>query len=1371
MPLYYNPAAPTNATKNSITKTATDFGLRDFLLHKNIQNPIRYPQLSTSINGAPRGGEPFLDTMVGTGIVIQHNPLTVEGIPRYQSAIISNQYKNDDPNAPLFLSIENQLKTPIFNATAPNGISNYQQVDIEQYGILAKSNEKNYRKISTLKNLYVDATKQIDMADMVSLQPQQTAQQLTGYIDEYGGLNLGGSAAIQAADVIGSVFNGGLGLAKGGIVTNYDIRASLAGRVLTATGLINDTKLGIIGGQQLALSLANNAAFNTQQLLLGTIDVQDNILSLVKEGQLSGFRPSYKITIPKTTGGRILDSTEKILGFTIPKSYLDDDGSIFSYENKNAANIDRANAMLLNTGKGQVQSLLKNIQTNINGINEYDKPKMFRSGYAPSFKDNRGRPMVSNPSIYAFTNKDDAGNVINLVELNGTDPIPSLSYNRENLMDNYGFTSPNNQYGNGTNNIKQPTFSWASEVITDTSNQTTNVKGINIVNQDFKDLTTLPSTTDKKSLLSKTQKLFNSKGMKTIVSAKGDMTISNGSQIQTAVAANGGGISKGSGVLSSLNFDRGTGMYSTLTGRTADNTFCRAWTTFNRYESVRNLIRQRGLNQSEGDKDLKILNNKWRLNTLGSVLDDNGFVKIAPYKTDDLTRRATSPKKYMFSIENLAWAGSPAAMLLPSEQGPGDLLTGKFGRIMWFPPYDLTFTETSAVNLESTNFIGRGEPVYTYNNTERTGNLTFKVIVDHPSIMNSFAGTNGPNDDFIRSWFAGCVDLPEVWANKLTVEEKTKREVRKIKKTVKKKIEPIGLPDSFKIYFRNDISTIDTAYESGSATHISNGNTVAGIGDYNADTKYTLNHKQRVWPDNTDYGLNKTPIKILEKQFTGWMDPEYNTYLLDYMINKCQTCVINIDGHASAQGYSATNSVLSIDRANEVRQYLISNGVPSNRIKVLTESSGQKNSGGYNGDTSPDQKAPKMDRYAQVIFVNNQIATEIDDVIEVDEEINRPTVNEEVSKRFFSETNFFEKLTNSDYFVFDTIREKIKYFHPAFHSMTPEGLNSRLTFLLQCTRQGATYPGAGPRNLAFGQPPVCILRIGDFYNTKIMIDNVSFDFEENLWDLNPEGVGVQPMIANVNISFKYIGGSSLLGPINKLQNALSFNYFANTQVYDPRADYIALDTMTNEKGDSVINLRQTNGTDDPSNQNNFEYGYKLVSGLDPTRQSMGKFDNEVDVSKTKANSDANQIKASDVATNPVQNQQISGVTANTITTSDDLSKLKLVSAEAITTFNGTEDLYDRISFIIERRDKTNIPNLKKDYDVKAIIQNLTKTDESYQIKLDDKFLKTDDYRMFQVILDETTHSANTPVVLDATNNYTIKVELVGLKPFNNNVTF
>ena len=121
-------------------------------------------------------------------------------------------------------------------------------------------------------------------------------------------------------------------------------------------------------------------------------------------------------------------------------------------------------------------------------------------------------------------------------------------------------------------------------------------------------------------------------------------------------------------------------------------------------------------------------------------------------------------------------------------------------------------------------------------------------------------------------------------------------------------------------------------------------------------------------------------------------------------------------------------------------------------------------------------------------------------------------------------------------------------------------MNSRLTFLNQCTRQGSTSELQGANNLAFGRAPVCILRVGDFYNTKIVIDNLSIDYEPLVWDLNPEGIGVQPMIANVTLSFKFLGGSSLAGPINRLQNALSFNYYANTYTYDVRADYIGLFT-------------------------------------------------------------------------------------------------------------------------------------------------------------------------------------------------------------------
>ncbi|MFO0007388.1 MAG: hypothetical protein ACK559_40360, partial [bacterium] len=96
-----------------------------------------------------------------------------------------------------------------------------------------------------------------------------------------------------------------------------------------------------------------------------------------------------------------------------------------------------------------------------------------------------------------------------------------------------------------------------------------------------------------------------------------------------------------------------------------------------------------------------------------------------------------------------------------------------------------------------------------------------------------------------------------------------------------------------------------------------------------------------------------------------------------------------------------------------------------------------------------------------------------------------------------------------------TLKEKLKYFHPGFHSTTPEGLNSRLTFMLQCIRPGDTIPIKGiaddadlnARNTTFGPPPVCVLRIGDFYHSKVIIRDVNITYDDSPWDLNPEGIG------------------------------------------------------------------------------------------------------------------------------------------------------------------------------------------------------------------------------------------------------------------------
>ena len=165
--------------------------------------------------------------------------------------------------------------------------------------------------------------------------------------------------------------------------------------------------------------------------------------------------------------------------------------------------------------------------------------------------------------------------------------------------------------------------------------------------------------------------------------------------------------------------------------------------------------------------------------------------------------------------------------------------------------------------------------------------------------------------------------------------------------------------------------------------------------------------------------------------------------------------------------------------------------------------------------------------------------------------------------RYDQEYHFYKELETKDDAIIRELKKRLKYFDPAFHSMSPEGFNERLTFLNQCTRQGNTITASDNNgtasNLAFGRPPFCVLRIGDFYYQTIVIDSIStsFDVSNGLqWDLNPEGVGIQPMLARIDINFKFIGGGDLGGPIRRLQNAMSFNYYANARLYDNRADRI-----------------------------------------------------------------------------------------------------------------------------------------------------------------------------------------------------------------------
>jgi len=919
--------------------------------------------------------------------------------------------------------------------------------------------------------------------------------------------------------------------------------------------LLPNTQLEQVANQQVVKHFGYNAAFGLAQETLGHINA--NPLSLLQGNDV--FVPNFAITVAKGDTVGAADFTSRVLGFEPPVSLLDDSSSIFAdYDGNYVDNIRRAQSMVENTGKGQVLAMIDNLNQN---------------KFKPTITDTRKRENITkgdtgtNGDLYAFEAAE-KGRITDLLNTSPKDENSTENISNEEFESNYGkITSEldggfNSEFDNLTNRATsfndvddRGNGEWGVSKFTwvDDKNKKGEELGV-FSRSDMK---------NPKSLLYKTQALFNSNKTRNLITAQGDIQISP-SEIETGVSVGSTTfISKGSGV-KSLDAIEGT-------TTDPDDVFCRVWTTFDRYNQVHDLQKNDGLNKQSG---LRLKNR-----TEASLLDSgsNGFVKVAPYVSEP------DVKKFMLSLENLAWDGPLFSDLPECEKGLGDPVTGTRGRLMWFPPYDLQFTDTTSVNWDSTNFIGRGEPVYTYNNTERTGTLGFKVIVDYATYMNDLRTLNTDNDLY-SSIAAGCIDFDKEIIKQLSKSEKDKIEVENSQKPQIIEAEVSGeAPAPFKVYFPNDSTSVPSTYENGVVNEndftYSDGITFKGCNGGPGRSNAGCDCAQR---NSTDYGLNIQPLTLpsdadINDFPNGWIgDFTYRANLVDYIVNKAPSVRIYIDGWASSDGNDKANATLSQTRANYIKQQLesllIAAGDPLGGKRFGQEPKGKgvangesckpktsRTCGPQKGVPHVDAKCKKESRVTTISFKKDPaLQKQIDNAIkdkETDERLR--DLSRDIKSRFIDECSYFEKMEQDSPFIYDRISEKISFFHPAFHSTTPEGFNSRLNFLMQCTRQGPTPNTTNdPTNLAFGKAPVCILRLGDFYNTKIVIDNVDLSFDPLVWDLNPEGVGVQPMIANVMLSFKFIGGSSLSGPINRLQNAVSFNYFANTEIYDTRSDYI-----------------------------------------------------------------------------------------------------------------------------------------------------------------------------------------------------------------------
>ena len=748
--------------------------------------------------------------------------------------------------------------------------------------------------------------------------------------------------------------------------------------------------------------------------------------------------------------------------------------------------------------------------------------------------------------------------------------------------------------------------------------------------------------------------------------------------------------------------------------------YCRVWTKDRSYINYSDTMKKSG---NYRKFESSVLTKPWNLNIYPNSNARGEFGTSSSNMSS--SGQGWFAKKYMFSIENLAWKtsnipGFTYTDLPVCERGPNG------GRIMWLPPYDLKISEQNNASWKDNDFLGRPEPVFTYTNTTRTGQVSFKVIVDHPSILNllvrkHFEGISDQEaDNYINAFFAGCEDIDfyslvrkyvtlspdEVKAvmaylngngepqpiaqNKLYL-------VESVKSTPKPKNKVEDPAFMANLYFKNDTPEIEFGnplitnqpYGKQYETHINSKEEQINELSYGIET---LLKNSTTWddshindylllsgvnsikkPSNDDFDILKISTSTQLRNGFDALESEYQKYLkgisklkdnLDK--GKVKNIIIRMGSSTSSPdsannnlklSYRRTYSVLidlifrlcknynqdpeaiipnylsgDLSQYNDVVNTFLKWKVPitnsdesadeppiiiplrnlgypqdgnlSISVKNVGETFEPKKSIDITNMSCSDKVAyqTRLSRNGRIVNIFNGVApttfycrktqigvkyeltdaeTDTEDVVKDEEsspnvrnlvEINddSPTVNKitpsidkmkEIIMKTLTECYYFRQLEEDSPLQFSSLKEKLKYFHPSFHSMTPEGLNARLTFLNQCVRPGDTLPIKGSsdrsdmnaRNTTFGPPPICVLRIGDFYHSKVIIRNVNITYDNSIWDLNPEGIGVQPMIADVQLDITFIGGQGLERPVERLQNALSSNFYANTEVYDPRS--------------------------------------------------------------------------------------------------------------------------------------------------------------------------------------------------------------------------
>lgn len=1066
-----------------------------------------------------------------------------------------------------------------------------------------------------------------------------------------------------------------------GVVKDINVPLALAGAVTTNINNFSgtDTELGLITNQMYAASLYEASQFNTSRKRYDADSeypyITPSLYNFYGNNSANVNRLGDMMRPDRITG-RIKDDNGLNIDLK-PKdrTYWDDDvkDGYGTYDER-TTNSENTSVKYL---KRQVNETIKN---RINDIASYQNR---RNIYTPreAYMSKSGTTYLEYPEYNEYGEKT--------FDVTSNDPV--CNFKNDTIRDS-----------DKTKSYDEGDSQWGGN-------------GTFLINQEDNEFKTFEKYSEqgKNTLLDKTNTLFRRHKLETLVGRFHTSSEYNGKydgeSFDTA-KTKAFGKSKGRNLLK-LN-ETTTNGYS--------NPYCRVWTYHHQYDRLTKRIRP--FTTDNGDayslNDLQKLNENFRAKGLNSsdgwdylaektVLNKtNSLVNIVPSESGNV-----EIAKCMFSIENLAWKDVPHMDKYLSEEQRGPL----GGRIMWFPPYDLKFNESVNVDWNSNSFIGRGEKVYTYTNTDRTATLDFTILIDHPAIINevrSMTAKTGSTDsaeeaiglgqDILR-FFAGCGPLDNGKTNNVSEEEEKQttkadsnepEETLNQEKTKKLKFyvffpnnysgnyndgeeyskaewqkdgradgdwaqyllmgQNIGVPKNGGEYCgyemgKSAISNVGEGTDNEYITTAEQTKNWEVFPEYSGNDKEKRKYYYRVdfdlrqklfsydnYFDKNCFGLNIDAAEV--NKFYPDADCSFMEFMLALFYHRVKE---NYEKPSDYYHYAGENyqylydkllSLYGDDNIVNVIIVTIDEILSSGEVKQINPVGGatiqdKKNSSilayrrsrclgtyvknmlNFDGeidysnlddvedlpnDKTVNSEAAKAQRYASVEIVfgspenkdSNEVLDKANNVVTEVKTGNTDNTTADNTggtqivtiitttgkTRYETEAEYFDKLQMRDSFFFKELTSKYKYFNPAFHSLSPEGFNARLTFLHQCTRQGHTVSTADQNfaktagNLSFGRSPVCVLRIGDFFNSKVLITSMNISYENGngmQWDLNPEGAGVQPMYAHVSLSLVILGGQTLDGPADRLQNAQTFNYYANTGVYDNRADRITIDSNGN----------------------------------------------------------------------------------------------------------------------------------------------------------------------------------------------------------------